>query len=97
MIDAITAAGGTCGPLDQHGELRCTLDGVGFKVVPGEAWTQTTAMRKMACSGGYISADYKALTDNHWMIAADDSSSLATIKSALADQSVQAQIVNYCP
>lgn len=96
IIEAITAAGGNCEELDQRGERRCTLQGVSFKVSQGEAWTQQRDTRKMACDGGYINANYQALTDGHWMIATDHNADLEVIQSALANQGVKSEVRPYC-
>jgi hypothetical protein len=110
VIDAITAAGGSCSnvPLTHPvsiaaaggvsgGAVHCDLQGVAFQVVlPGP---DSESTRGAACAAGQISSNYQMLAGyaNSWLAFSDHNRDLAMIASAIATHGVQAQIVNYCP
>lgn len=110
VIDAITAAGGSCYnvPLTHpvsvaaagsgYGDaVHCDLQGVAFQVVLTAPDSEST--RGAACAAGRISSDYQMLAGyrNSWLAFTDRNRDLGVIASALAAQGVESQVVNYCP
>jgi len=97
VTDAITAAGGACGPIDSHGEYECVLYDTGFRLVPGEAaLAQTASVRRLGCATR-VDPSNKLLTDGHWFITTPVQAELGLIQTALAAQGVSSSIQPYCP
>lgn len=96
VVDVITEAGGTCGPVTDRGEQDCELESVKFRLAGGESWTQDRALRRQACDEGWVNPQFLVLTDGHWTITADHHKDLDTIRDALAGQGVTADTRRYC-
>lgn len=95
IVEAITAAGGQCGPVAERTERSCTLNGVSFTLAE-TGWESQAADRQRACDEGFINTEYQLLSDGRWTIAADYDEDYATIRSALAGQRVTAELRPYC-
>jgi len=96
VVDAITAAGGTCGTEAARGEQACTLDGISFQFA-ADGWTRQADARRQACDGGWINDAFQLLTDGVWTIATDHNADLGTINAALSGRGILATTKDYCP
>lgn len=94
LTDALTAAGAQCtaGTKGQD----CTLSGVKLTVSAG-TWESDTALRRRACTEGYVNAAYKVITDGRDMITTDYNKDHPAIIAALREHGANPREANYCP
>ncbi|MGC5027399.1 hypothetical protein ACLQ3K_21845 [Tsukamurella sp. DT100] len=94
LTDALTAAGAQCttGTKGQD----CTLSGVKLTLSSG-TWGSDTALRRRACTEGYVNSTYKVITDGRDMITTDFNKDLAAIITALREHGADPREASYCP
>lgn len=94
LADALSAAGAQCtaGTKGQD----CTLNGVKLTLSSG-TWESDTALRRRACTDGYVNSAYKVITDGRDMITTDLNKDHAAIITALREHGADPREANYCP